>query len=65
MNNRTLGCFPPELLEDVLAKARAKIAMENYQRDLLRKKEHRFRDIYPVLSPELLEEYERQASPNN
>jgi len=57
--------FPPELLQDVLAKARAKISMENYQRDLLRKKEHRFRDVYPALSPELLEEYERQRAPNN
>jgi regulator of RNase E activity RraA len=52
--------FPPQLLESVLEKARAKISMENYQRDLLRKKEHRFRDVYPVLSPQLLEEYERR-----
>ena len=52
--------FPPQLLESVLEKARAKISMENYQRELLRKKEHRFRDVYPVLSPQLLEEYERR-----
>lgn len=50
--------FPPQLLESVLEKARAKVSMENYQRELLRKKEHRFRDVYPILSPELLDEYE-------
>jgi len=52
--------FPPQLVESVLNKAHAKVAMENFQRELLRKKEHRFRDIYPVLSPELQEEFERQ-----
>jgi regulator of RNase E activity RraA len=57
--------FPPELLAGVLAKARAKVSMENYQRELLRTKQHRFRDVYPVLSPELLEEYERRSEPEN
>jgi regulator of RNase E activity RraA len=52
--------FPPQLLESVLEKARAKVSMENYQRELLRKKEHRFSDVYPMLSPKLLEEYERR-----
>ena len=52
--------FPPQLLESVLEKARAKVSMENYQRELLRKKEHRFGDVYPALSPQLLEEYERR-----
>ncbi len=27
--------------------------------------QHRFRDVYSVLSPELLAEYERQSEPNN
>jgi len=57
--------FPPQLLEQVLSRARAKISMENYQRELLRKKEHRFGEVYPVLSPELLEEYERQKKRSN
>lgn len=52
--------FPPQLLEEVLEKARAKVSMENFQRELLRKKEYRFRDVYPELAPELLEEYERR-----
>ncbi len=57
--------FPPQLVEQVLSRARAKISMENYQRELLRTKQHRFRDVYPVLSPELLEEYERQSKSND
>ena len=56
--------FPPQLVEKVLSEARAKISMENYQRELLKTKQHRFRDVYPVLSPELLEEYERQSKSN-
>jgi len=54
--------FPPQLVANVLEKARAKVSMENHQRELLRKKEHRFGDVYPVLSPELLEEYERRQA---
>ena len=57
--------IPPQLVEQVLSKARAKVSMENYQRELLRTKEHRFGDVYPVLAPELLEEYERRSEPNN
>ncbi len=57
--------IPPQLVEQVLAKARAKVSMENYQRELLRTKQHRFGDIYPVLAPELLEEYERRTNLNN
>lgn len=54
--------FPPQLVESVLKKAHAKVAMENFQRELLRKKEHRFRDIYPVLSPQLREEFGRRRA---
>ncbi len=57
--------IPPQLVEQVLAKARAKVSMENYQRGLLRTKQHRFGDIYPVLAPELPEEYERRTNLNN
>lgn len=55
--------IPPQLVEQVLIRARAKVAMENYQRELLRTGEHRFGDIYPVLAPALLEEYERRSAP--
>ncbi|MBU23220.1 MAG: hypothetical protein CL476_08995 [Acidobacteria bacterium] len=54
--------IPPQLIGEVLDRARAKVAMENYQRELLRSGEHRFGDIYP-LSPALLEEYERRSRP--
>lgn len=57
--------IPPQLVEQVLAKARAKASMENYQRELLKTKKYRFGDIYPVLAPELLEEYERRSNPDN
>jgi regulator of RNase E activity RraA len=56
--------FPPQILEQVLTYAREKVAMENYQRQLLKSKKYRFRDVYPVLSPELLAEYERKSKPN-
>ncbi len=57
--------FPPQLVEQVLEKARAKVSMENYQRELLRKREHSFREVYPVLAPELLEEYKKQTKPKD
>jgi 4-hydroxy-4-methyl-2-oxoglutarate aldolase len=56
--------FPPQLLEQVLTLAPRKVAMENHQRQLLRSERYRFRDVYPVLSPELQAEYERQSKPN-
>jgi regulator of RNase E activity RraA len=56
--------FPPQILEQVLNEARAKVSMENFQRDLLRTKQYRFRDVYPVLSPELLEQYQRDHKPD-
>ena len=55
--------FPPELLEQVLNSAHEKIAMENHQRELLESKHYRFRDVYPFLSPELQEVYERRKNP--
>lgn len=55
--------FPPQILEEVLKKTREVISLENYQRELLRTKQYRFGEVYPRLSPELLEEYERRSKP--
>ena len=52
--------FPPALVPAVLGAAAERAAIEEHERDLLRRGEHRFRDVYP-LSPELREEYERRA----
>ena len=52
--------FPPALVPAVLAAAAERAALEEHERDLLRRGEHRFRDVYP-LSPELREEYERRT----
>jgi regulator of RNase E activity RraA len=56
--------FPPQLVESIVKAAREKGLAEDHQRDLLRTKEHRFRDVYP-LSPKLREEYERERAPQN
>lgn len=52
--------FPPEMLKPVLDSAREKMATEDFQREMLRSKKYRFRDVYPSLSPELQREYERR-----
>lgn len=57
--------FPPELLETVLQKGSEHEAMEDYERQLVRQKQYRFRDVYPP-SPELLkkkQEYEAKRPP--
>ena len=51
--------FPERLVAQVLEAASARDALEEYERELLRTRMYRFRDIYP-LSEELREEYERQ-----
>ena len=51
--------FPERLVAQVLEAASARDALEEYERELLRSRMYRFRDIYP-LSEELREEYERQ-----
>lgn len=56
--------IPPQLVAEVLSKARAKASMEEFQREMLRTKKYRFSDVYPFLSPELLEEYERRKKQN-
>ncbi len=50
---------PPEVVPSVLESAAAREALEDHERDLLRSRMHRFRDVYP-LSPELREEYEKR-----
>lgn len=54
--------FPPQIVEKVLEKARAKIKLETFQRKVLREKKHRFRDVYPDLSLELAERYRRESN---
>ena len=51
--------FPAGLVPSVLDAAKARSALEEHERDLLRSQMHRFRDVYP-LSPELREGYERR-----
>ena len=50
--------FPPELVAGVLRAAEEQAALEEYERELLRSGEHRFRDVYP-LSPDLRRDYDR------
>ncbi|MCY4026919.1 MAG: RraA family protein [Acidobacteria bacterium] len=52
--------FPAALVPAVLAAAAERAALEEHERNLLRSREYRFRDVYP-LSPELREEYERRT----
>jgi regulator of RNase E activity RraA len=51
--------FPPEILDDVVQKARARQELEDYERDMLKTKQYRIRDVYP-LHPELRKEYEEK-----
>lgn len=52
--------FPAHLVETILEQAAAGDLAEDYQRELLRSRDHRFRDVYP-LSPELRQQYERRS----
>ncbi|MDZ4728517.1 MAG: hypothetical protein SH820_01045 [Xanthomonadales bacterium] len=45
--------IPPQIVAGVLQRAQEKAALEDYQRELLQGRQHRFREIYPHLSPEL------------
>lgn len=51
--------FPPELIDEVIEKTREHAAQEDYERELVRQKQHRFRDVYP-LSPELRRKFEEE-----
>lgn len=55
--------FPPEIVPQVLEAARARQALENYERTMMHSKQYRVRDVYP-LAPPLREEYERQRQPS-
>lgn len=50
--------FPSSQVPAVLKSAAARATVEEYERELLRSRMHRFRDVYP-LSPELREQFER------
>jgi hypothetical protein len=43
----------------VIERVRKLVAQEDYERELARQKQHRFRDVYP-LSPELRKKFEEQ-----
>ena len=49
--------FPPEIADEVIAKAKKHRDEENYKRELVRSKKYRFRDVYP-LRPDLKKAYE-------
>jgi regulator of RNase E activity RraA len=51
--------FPAKIADAVIARAQAVKDQEDYERNLVREKKHRFRDVYP-LNKELREQYEKQ-----
>ena len=51
--------FPPSIADEVLARATRVVEQENYERELVRRKQHRFRDVYP-LNPELKKQFEER-----
>jgi 4-hydroxy-4-methyl-2-oxoglutarate aldolase len=56
--------FPASLADEVIARASRVVEQENYERDLVRKKQHRFRDVYP-LSPDLRKKFEEDKKKDN
>ena len=50
--------FPPQLAADAISAAETTVLTENFKREMMRSKQHRARDIYPVLSPELEKVFE-------
>jgi 4-hydroxy-4-methyl-2-oxoglutarate aldolase len=51
--------FPASIADQVIERAARIVEQENYERDLVRKKLHRFRDVYP-LTPELRKQFEEE-----
>jgi regulator of RNase E activity RraA len=51
--------FPAGIADSVIERAARVVEQENYERDLVRKKQHRFRDVYP-LNPELRKKFEEE-----
>jgi hypothetical protein len=48
----------------VIKLARQPVEQEKYERNLVRQKKHRFRDVYP-LSPELRKQFEEDQKAKN
>jgi regulator of RNase E activity RraA len=51
--------FPPQLAAEVIKLARQTVKQEEYERNLVRQKKYRFRDVYP-LNPELRKKFEAE-----
>jgi regulator of RNase E activity RraA len=51
--------FPPQLAAEVIKLARQVVEQEEYERELVRQKKHRFRDVYP-LNPDLRKKFEEE-----
>lgn len=51
--------FPAAIADRVIERAARVVEQESYERDLVRKKQHRFRDVYP-LNPELRKQFEEE-----
>jgi regulator of RNase E activity RraA len=51
--------FPAAIADEVIARATRIVKQEDYERELVRTKKHRFRDVYP-LGPELRKRFEEE-----
>jgi regulator of RNase E activity RraA len=51
--------FPASIADQVIERAARVVEQEDYERALVRKKQHRFRDVYP-LNPELRKKFEEE-----
>jgi regulator of RNase E activity RraA len=51
--------FPASIAGEVIERAARVVEQENFERDLVRKKQHRFRDVYP-LNSELRKQFEEK-----
>ena len=53
--------FPPEILDEVVESALARQTREDFQREIVKQKKYRMRDVYPYMAPELQEQYDAQT----
>jgi regulator of RNase E activity RraA len=51
--------FPAKIADQVIERATRTVEQERYERELVRGKQHRFRDVYP-LNPELRKKFEEE-----
>ena len=58
-NEEAVIFFPASIADEVIARATRIVEQESYERDLVRKKQHCFRDVYP-LNPELRKQFEEE-----